>query len=191
MSGLLQHQLHTRLELAAQMLDLPLTAAHVERLALELTPAVTALLAEQADTHAETAPVRYAVVGQEVDEQAGIATTRYAGCITRVSVDVDLESPAVLLANEFRMRQPDVVATEIPTATFLGLTVQPQSLHSWRWWLDTLNIAAEAVTTQGNAAHAVGEKDGVAVQLCGDGVPALLTDQGAARLMGLLAEAGR
>lgn len=186
----LQHQLHTRVELAAQMLDLPLTADHVERLAVELTPAVTALLAEQDATHAETAPVRYAVV-QEVDEQVGIATTRYAGCTTRVSVDVDLESPAAVLADQFRMRQPDVVATEIPTAMFLGLTVRPQSLHSWRWWLDTLHIAAEAVTVHGTAAYAVGEKDGVAVQLCGDGVPALLTNQGAARLMGLLAEAVR
>ncbi|MFF9215572.1 hypothetical protein [Streptomyces viridosporus] len=187
----LQHQLHTRIELAVQMLDLPLTADHIERLALELTPALKALLAEQADAHAETAPVRYAVVSKDVDQALGVETTQYAGCTTRIGLDVDLEAPAALLAQELRTRQPDVVATDIPTATYLGLTVRPQSLHAWRWWLDTLGIAAESVTVQGSAAYAVGEKDGVAVQICGDGVPALLADQGAARLMGLLAEVDR
>jgi hypothetical protein len=44
------------------------------------------------------------------------------------------------------------------------------------------------VTLQGSAAYAVGTKDDVAVALRGDGVPELLADRGAARLMGLLAE---
>jgi len=193
----LQHTLHSRIELAAQVLDLPLTADHIERLAVELTPAITALLAEQADTHDETVPVRYAVVdtdaagGPGVDETAGITTTEYAGCTVRIGTEIDLESPAALLAGELRMRQPDVVATDIPTATYLGLTVRPQSLNAWRWWLDKLSIATEAVTLQGDHAYAVGVVGDVAVQLDGEGVPALLTDRGAARLMGLLADAGQ
>lgn len=188
MSQDLQQQLHARLDLAATVLGLPLKGKHIEHLAAELTPAVKALLAEQADTHASTVPVRYAVVCETTDEQAGVHTTTYAGCTSRIDTDVDLDSPAALLAEAFRSRQPDVIATDVPTATYLGLTVRPRSLHAWRWWLDKLNIPAESVTVQGSAAYAVGVKDDVAIQLCGDGVPELLTDAGAARLMGLLAE---
>lgn len=47
MSRDLQHWLHTRLEAVTETLDLPLDAGHLERLAVELTPAVKALLAQQ------------------------------------------------------------------------------------------------------------------------------------------------
>ncbi|MEU0458354.1 hypothetical protein ABZ322_36490 [Streptomyces sp. NPDC006129] len=188
MSSNLQQQLHSRLDLAATILGLPLTAEHLERLAAELAPAIKALLAEQADTQAASVPVRDAVVCAP-HEQDGVHTTTYAGCASRIGTDVDLDAPAAVLAEHFRSRQPDVVATDVPTATYLGLTVRPGSLHAWRWWLDKLNIPAESVTVQGSAAYAVGVKNDVVVQLCGDGVPELLTDESAARLMGLLNEA--
>ncbi|WP_073946483.1 hypothetical protein [Streptomyces kebangsaanensis] len=176
MSRALQHQLHTRIETAAAMLDLPLTAQHVERLAVELTPAIKALLAETLATAEETAPVRCALTPQAQvdDELAGVRTTEYAGCICRISVDVDEDSPAALLAAELRGRQPDVIATDVPTATYLGLTVRPQSWQAWRWWLNRLNISADAVNRRGTAVYAVGVVGEVAVQVCGDGVPKLL-----------------
>ncbi|MFB7597208.1 hypothetical protein [Streptomyces sp. NPDC056160] len=182
----LQHQLHSRIELAAQVLDLPLSAEHIERLAVELTPAVRAILAEQAAEITETVPVTYAVATPSV--LADVVVTEHAGCICRLGPDVDLDSPAATLAAEFRERQPDVIATDVPTATYVGLTVRPQSLAAWRWWLDKLGVATEAVALQGTAAYAVGTVGDVAVQLCGDGVPELLTDAPAARLVGLLAQ---
>ncbi|EGX60148.1 hypothetical protein SZN_09506 [Streptomyces zinciresistens K42] len=188
MSRPLQHRLHSRLELAAQILDLPLTRHQLERLAVELTPAVKAFLAEQADSDAETVPVRCAVIGPATDEEAGVQTTTYAQCTSRIGLDVDLDSPAARLAEQYRMRQPDVIATDVPSATYLGLTVRPQSLNAWRWWVDKLGIATDKVTVQGDAAYAVGVVGDVAVQVQAYGVPALLTDRGTARLMGLLAE---
>ncbi|MFE6408477.1 hypothetical protein ACFVOR_16260 [Streptomyces sp. NPDC057837] len=188
MSGDLQQRLHARLDLAATMLGLQLTPEQLQRLAVELTPAVKALLAEQADAHAATLPVHYAVAAEAPNEEAGVHITSYAGCTTRIGTDVDLNSPAALLAERFRSSQPDVIATDVPTATYVGLTVRPRSLHAWRWWLDTLGIPAESVTLQGSGAYAVGAKDDVAVALRGDGVPELLADTSAARLMGLLAE---
>ncbi|MYS44067.1 hypothetical protein GTY23_23110 [Streptomyces sp. SID5998] len=183
----LQHRLHTRLELAAQVLDLPLTGEHLERLAVELTPAVRAMLAEQAADLTDTAPVTYAVADPGI--LAAVATTEYAGCTSRIGPDVDEDSPAAVLAAELRTRQPDVVATDVPTATYCGVTVRPQSLHAWRWWLDRLGIPAEAVTQRDGDAYAVGTVGDVAVEIRGQDVAALLADEGAARLMGLLAEA--
>ncbi|EYT83979.1 hypothetical protein CF54_04200 [Streptomyces sp. Tu 6176] len=185
MSQPLQHQLHSRIELAVQVLDLPLTAEQVERLAVELTPAVRAILAEQAAEITDSVPVTYAVTAPAV--LADVSVTEHAGCISRIGPDVDLDSPAAALAAQLRQQQPDVVATDVPTATYLGLTVRPRSLAAWRWWLARLGVAAEAVTVQGTAAYAVGTVGDVAVQLCGDGVPELLADEPAARLMGLLA----
>lgn len=188
MSRALQHELHSRLELAAQVLDLPLTGEHLERLAAELTPAVKALIAEATDAHAETVPISYGVI----DEQAGVHTTQYAGCTARIGVEVDLESPAALLAAKLRSTQPDVVATDVPSATYVGLTVRPQSLSAWRWWLVRLNVPEDegAVTVQDAAAYATGVVDDVVVQLQGLEVPMLHVDESAARLMGLLATTG-
>ncbi|WP_055535880.1 hypothetical protein [Streptomyces graminilatus] len=195
MSRHLQHRLHTQLRTATALLDLPLTEQHIERLAVEMTAPVKALLAEAVAGTEEQAPLPVTVTAPVIDtgtrpyfdEAVGVATSEYGGCVNRFSLDVDLGSPAVVLAEQLR-RQPDVTATDIPTATFIGLTVRPPSLHAWAWWLHKLNIGAESVTIEGDAAHAVGEKDGVAVQLCGDGVPALLTDRAAARLAGVLVE---
>jgi len=190
MSRALQQRLHSRLELAAQMLGLPLTSDQLEDLAAELTPAVRALLAEQADTDAETVPVRCAVVVPGVEEQAGVQITTYAQCTSRIDTEVDLDSPAARLADELRMGQPDVIATDVPSGTYLGLTVRPQSLHAWRWWIDKLGIATDGITFQDDAAYGMGVVDDVAVAVRADGVPTLLVDRGAARLEGLLAEIG-
>ncbi|MGN7139063.1 hypothetical protein [Streptomyces pseudogriseolus] len=184
MSRDLQHRLHSRLELAAQMLDLPLTADHLERLAVELTPAVKALLAEQADAQAAAVPVDYSVV-----EADGVRTTTYAQCTSRIDVRVAEDSPAALLADALRSRQPDVIATDVPSATYLGLTVRPQSLHAWTWWVHRLGLDPAALTRQGDKVYGVGSVGQVIVHVCGDGVPELMADEAAARLMGLLAEA--
>ncbi|MBU5946751.1 hypothetical protein [Streptomyces sp. PAM3C] len=183
MSRDLQHRLHSRLELAAQMLDLPLTAKHLEDLAVELTPAIKALLAEQADAQAAATPVDYSVV-----EEGGVRTTTYAQCTSRVDATLDPNCPAARLAREFRSRQPDVLATDVPSATYLGLTVRPQSLHAWTWWVHRLGLDPAALTRQDDKVYGVGSVGQVIVHVCGDGVPELMTDEAAARLMGLLAE---
>lgn len=193
MSRDLQHRLHTQLRTAVAVLDLPLTEQHIEGLAVEMTAPVKALLAEALAGAEEQAPLPVAVTvpvvsvgsGPCFDEAVGVATSEYDGCVNRISLDVDCDSPAAALADQLR-RQPDVTATDIPTASYMGLTVRPASLHAWAWWLHNLGIGAESVTIQGASAYAVGEKNGVAVQLRGDGVPELLTDHAAARLSGVL-----
>lgn len=195
MSRTLQHRLHTQLRTAVAVLDLPLTEQHIEGLAVEMTAPVKAMFAEALAAANEQAPLAVAVtvpvlsVGPhpDVDEAVGMETSEYAGCVSRISLDVDLDSPAAVLAQRLRERQPDVTATDVPTNSYIGLTVRPQSLHAWAWWLNELGISADSVTVQGDAAYAVGEKNGVAVQLRGDGVPDLLTDRAAARLAGVLA----
>lgn len=182
MSRHLQLRLHAVLQTATATLDLPLDAQHLERLAAELTPAIKAMLAEADATIAELAPVPY-----EVSESDGVEVTEFAGCITRTSLDVDLDSPAGTVAYKAR-RQPDVTAVEIRDAFTIALTVDPQSLDAWRWWLHQFGIDPRQVTLDGATALATGSKDGATVHLRGDGVPDLLVDRGAARLMGLIAE---
>lgn len=179
MSRDLQHRVHTILRTAVVMFDLPLDDHHVERLAVEATPAVKALIAEALDGQAQNVPVRYAVV-RPTDEQAAVETTQYAGCVSRISVEVDLDSPAACLATELR-RHHDVIATDVPTGSYLGLTVRPATAEAWRWWLRTLAISEDKVTVQGTNAYAVGEKDGVAVHLCGDDTALLLPGGASAR----------
>lgn len=186
MSRALQHELHSYLELAAQVLDLSLTGGDLERLAVELTPAVKALIVEATEAHAETVPISYGVV----DEQAGVHTTRYAGCTARIGVDIDVESPAASLAAKLRTAQPDIVATTVPAPTYLWLVVRPQTRLAWTAWLERLHVAEGAVTTQDNAAYATGTVGDVAVELQGLEVPMLLVDESAARLMSFLAESG-
>ncbi|MFF3928619.1 hypothetical protein [Streptomyces hirsutus] len=191
MSRELQHSLHASIETAVVFDDLPLDHRHIEALAVQLTPQVKALIAQAVADAEDDAPVQYAIVGTEVDETAGVSTTTYAQCTSRINVLVDEDSPAALLAAKFRSRQPDVVATDVPSATYLGLTVRPQSLHAWAWWVHRLALDPSALTRQDNAVYGVGSVGRVAVHVCGDGVPELLTDTAAARLMGLLAEADR
>lgn len=181
------HKLLSAIGIATDLLDLPLTAAQSEALALELTGPVRALIAEALGAAGDDTPVTYAVTepapaGEEFEE------SEFAGCVTRVGLDVDLDSPAGTVAGKAR-RQPDVTAVEIRDAHTLAVTVDPQSLDAWRWWLHQFRITPEQVKVHGTFAEAVGSKDGATVLLRGEQVPELLTDQAAARLMGLIAEA--
>jgi len=172
----LPHRLHSALQTATATLDLPLETRHLEALALELTPLLRALCAEVQADAADDAPIRYAVAESvSVDEQAGVETTEYAGCIRRISVDVDHDSPAAVLAERLR-RHHDVVVTDIPNAAYLGLTIRPKTAAAWRWWLKTLSIPATSVTVQGTDAYASCEVDGVAVHLCGEDTGTLLSE---------------
>ncbi|MFC8361088.1 hypothetical protein ACFUIY_14595 [Streptomyces griseorubiginosus] len=176
----LQQRVHAILRTATVMLDLPLGTQHVQRLAVEVTPAVRALLAEALDGAAAEVPVRYAVIADSadlaariVDTENGVETTEYAGCVSRIGLDIDLDSPAAVLAGQLR-QQNDVIATDVPTGTYLGLTIRPRTVQAWQWWLRKLAINRDAVTVQGGDVYAVGERDGVAVHLRGADVARLL-----------------
>ncbi|MEV1063433.1 hypothetical protein [Streptomyces sp. NPDC050263] len=172
----LPHRLHTALQTATAKLDLPLETRHIEALADELGSFVRALCAEARADADDDAPIRYAVAAASasVDEQAGVETTEYAGCIRRISVDVDHDSPAAVLAERLR-RHHDVVVTDVPNAVYLGLTIRPRTAAAWRWWLKELSIPAASVTVQGTHAYAAGEVDGVAVHVCGEDTGTLLS----------------
>ncbi|MEU9661872.1 hypothetical protein [Streptomyces chartreusis] len=174
MSQDLRPKLHSAVTLAATLLSLPLSDAQCDALALELTGPVRALLAEALAVQAADVPVRCAVIGPGIDEQTGVETTQYAGCLSRICVDVDHDSPAATLAADLR-RHHDVVITDVPTPTYLGLTVRPRTVHAWQYWLKQFGIADDVVTLEGSDAHGVGEKDGVAVRLCGEGMAVLLS----------------
>lgn len=158
------HRLHSALQTAAAVLDLPLDTRHLEALAVELAPFVRALCAETAAAATDDAPIPYTVAS--ADETAGVETTTYAGCAARIGVDVDHDAPAALLAEKLR-RHHDVVATDVPTAAYLGLTIRPKTAAAWQWWLRELDVPTSAVTVQGVDAYAAVEVDGVAVHLCG------------------------
>lgn len=193
MSRDLQLKLHGHLQTVTATLDLPLNPLDVERLAIELTPLVKALLAAADAKVAELVPVAYAVADTattahtETSEYAGFETTEYAGCLARIRTTVDLDSPAAVLAQWFRSRQSDVTATDVPSAVSVGVTVRPQSLHAWRWWLDKIGASPDHVAIQDDAAYVAGHCDGATVHIQGYGVPALLADKDAARLAGVMA----
>lgn len=187
MSRELQQQLYTILTTAVATLDLPLDTRHVDGLAVELTPAIAALLAEADATIAELSPVPYRVAEAAVCDPE-FEESQFAGCTTRIGLDVDYDSPAGTVAAKLR-RQPDVTALEISDAHTVAVTVDPQSLDAWRWWLHQVQISPGAVAFQGLAATATGAKDGVTVHLHGDGVAELYADRDAARLMCLIAPA--
>ncbi|MFE1925847.1 hypothetical protein ACFW91_25150 [Streptomyces asoensis] len=174
----LPHRLHTALQTATAMLDLPLESRHLEALATELTPFVRAVCAEALAETAESTPIPYATVS--VDEQAGVETTEYAGCVRRISVDVDHDSPAAVLAEELR-RHPDVIATDIPNATYLGLTIRPRTAAAWQWWQRKLNLPFSAITVQGTDAYACCELGGVAIHLRGEDTGTLMSPDVRAR----------
>ncbi|MFJ2007056.1 hypothetical protein [Streptomyces chartreusis] len=180
------HKLHSALEMAATLLDLPLTEAQREALALELTGPVRALIAEARADVGDDSPVRYAVAATEPVE-----TRWVGGCLCRIGLDVDHDSPAAALAHKLRSSQPDVTATEVPDATTLHLVVRPQSIDCWRWWVHRMGVAINSVHTEGDTVTGTGQYEGVTVHLCGDGVPALLADKSAARLMGVIAGSDR
>lgn len=174
----LSHRLHTILTTAVSLLDLPLTNRHLESLAEHLAPAVRALQAEASASTEASTPVRYAVARDValIDEATDVATTEYAGCVSRIQVGIDHDAPAAALAHELRSHQPDVILTDVPTETYLGLTVRPQSLTAWSWWLDHLGVHPDVVTLQGDEAYAIGETNGTVVQICGDGVGRLMRE---------------
>ncbi|MEU9245819.1 hypothetical protein [Streptomyces sp. NPDC048385] len=182
------HKIHSALQMATGLLDLPLTAAHLEALALELTGPVRALIAEAVSDTSADSPVRYAIADPGVTEDGEFEVTEYAGCVTRIGLDVDLDSPAGTVKDKVR-RQPDVTAIEVRDAHTIAVTVEPGSLDSWRWWLHQFAIDPASVKADGTAMTAVGRKDGANVYLRGDGVPALYVDRGAAELMCLIAPA--
>ena len=188
MSRTLQHQLHSRIEMATVFADLPLTAQQIEHLALELTGPVKALIAEASATTDEIVPVAYALA-----EHAGPAErtiTQYAGCTSSIHPEVEEDSPAALLALELRGTQPDVVATDVPTRTHLTLTVQPQSPHGWRWW--RRKFAVGSVLRHGPVVTGTGRYGEVTVQLRGENAGDLLdkeaVNKSAKKLQDVLAE---
>ncbi|MER7930529.1 hypothetical protein ABTY96_46725 [Streptomyces sp. NPDC096057] len=180
-----RHKLRCALDLATTLLDLPMTATQLESLAVELTGPVRALIAEALAAAGDDAPVDYAVARGTAGE---FEESEFAGCVQRVGLDVDLDSPAATLADRLRSTQHDVVSTEVPDSTTLGITVRPGTLACWHWWLGTLGVAPSTVAVDGTAAVGHGSCKGVTVHLRGDGVPDLLTDRAAARLMGVLVE---
>lgn len=187
-------KLKAAIGIAADLLGLPLTTAQREALALELVGPVRALIAEARAAVGDDAPVRYAVADVERPAVDGeFEESEFAGCVTRVGLDVDLDSPAGTVASKCR-RQPDVTAIEIRDAHTLEVTVDPQSLDAWRWWLHQFQIAPDTVALKGtfgtaagsSCATATGTKDGVIVHLRGEGVPELYSDRDAASLMCLI-----
>ena len=180
------HKLHSALEMATAILDLPLTPSQREALALELTGPVRALIAETLAAAGDDSPVQYAVAAPEqAAPDDGFEVSEFAGCVTRIGLDVDLDSPAGTVA-AMCQRQPDVTALEIRDAHTIAVTVDPQSLDAWRWWLHRFRIAPAEVVLEGTAATATSTKDGLTVHLRGDGVPAMYTDRAAASLMCLI-----
>ncbi|MEU6376758.1 hypothetical protein [Streptomyces sp. NPDC046909] len=183
------HKLHSALEMANAILDLPLTPGQREALALELTGPVRALIAEALANAGDESPVRYAVADAELHPDAEeFEVSEFAGCTTRVGLDADLDSPAGTVAAKAR-RQPDVTGIEIHDALTIGVSVDPQSLDAWRWWLHSFQIDPATVVLDGTVATATGTKDGATVHLRGDNVPAMYSDKGAARLTRLIAPA--
>jgi hypothetical protein len=183
-SRTLQHRLHSRIEMATVLADLPLTAQQIEHLALELTGPVKALIAEATATADEVVPVTYALA-----EQAGPVdrhVTEYAGCRSTIHPEVEEDSPAALLALELRGNQPDVTATDVPTRTHLTLTVRPQSLRAWDWWQNRISVTAGSVLRHGSVVTGTGDYGDVTVHLRGDNVGQLLDDEAAAQSAGRL-----
>jgi hypothetical protein len=178
------HKLHSAIEMATAILGLPLTELQREALTLELTGPVRALIAEALANAGDDSPVQYAVAEQAAQD-CEYDVSEFAGCTTRIALDVDLDSPAGTVASMCQ-RQPDVTAIEIRDAHTIAVTVDPQSLDAWRWWLHRFRIAPAEVVLKGTAATATSSKDGLTVHLRGDGVPAMYTDRAAASLMCLI-----
>jgi hypothetical protein len=109
-SRALQHQLLSHLGLAVAVLDLPLTRAQLERLAVELTPGVAAMTAERDATIADLEPVPYAVTEADDGERV---VREFAGCRLSIDPDVAEDAPAALLGLELQTTQSDVRALDV------------------------------------------------------------------------------
>ncbi|MGW0566134.1 hypothetical protein [Streptomyces tauricus] len=172
MSRHLQHKLHAALTTAVATLDLPLTEDHTERLAIELTPAVKAIVAPLDATIAELVPAPYTLA--EAGDGADRIVSEYAGCVLSIQPDVAEDAPAALLGLELRSTQPDVLALDVATATDLTVTVRPRSLASWRWWRTKFEARPDCQIPQSCCATLAGRFGEVTVELRGDGVPDLI-----------------
>ncbi|MFF3891341.1 hypothetical protein [Streptomyces sp. NPDC001914] len=185
MSRALQQQLLSRLDIAVANLDLPLTREQLERLAVELTPAVNAMLAERDATIAELEPVPYAMTETADGERF---VREFAGCKLSMDPDVSEDAPAALLGLDLQSTQSDVRALDVRGATSLVVTVRPRSATAWQWWLDKFEARA-CTPEQPCCATVIGRFGDVEVELRGDGVPDLLAsvERGAGRLGAFMA----
>jgi hypothetical protein len=180
-SRALQHKLLSYLDTAVAVLDLPLTRAQLERLAVELTPDVAATIAERDATIAELVPVPYAVTESAADGERVVR--EFAGCILSIDPDVAEDAPAALLGLELQSTQSDVRALDVRGATRLVVTVRPRTARAWQWWLDRFE-ARPCTPEQPCCTTGIGHHGDIEVELRGDGVPDLpgLADRSAARL---------
>ncbi|MFM9595702.1 hypothetical protein ACKI2C_20230 [Streptomyces brasiliscabiei] len=182
-----QHLIHGAVSTITALRDLPLTEQQVEVLAVDLTPFLTAMLADTDAELADLVPVEYALTEQVGPTDRTV--TEYDGCTSSIHPEVEEDSPAALLALELR-RQPDVTATDVPTRTHLTLTVQPQSLHGWKWWRGRLAVGS--ILRHGQVVSGTGHYGEITVQLRGSNVGDLLDAQAvqrsARKLQGFLAE---
>ncbi|MEW2567693.1 hypothetical protein [Streptomyces sp. NPDC047070] len=185
MSRHLQHKLHTAIVTAAATLDLPLTDGHIEALAVELTPAVKAIVAPLNATIDELSPAPYTLA--EAADGADRIVSEYAGCTLSIHPDVAEDSPAALLGLELRSTQPDVLALDVATATHLAVTVRPRSTEAWSWWSNKFEATPTRDAEQGCCTTLAGTFGEVTVELRGDGVPELLAQHSADRLSNVLA----
>ncbi|WP_392967270.1 hypothetical protein [Streptomyces sp. LN245] len=172
----LQQQLLTQLDLAAAVLDLPLTRDQLERLAVEITPGIAALFAERVATE----PAAYAVA-EDIDSGDERYVREFAGCTLSIRPDVAEDSPAALLGLELQQTQSDVLALDVPGATQLVVTVRPRSTQAWTWWLEKFE-ATTCTPEQPCCTTTVGRYGDITVELRGDGVPDLLASRSADRL---------
>lgn len=179
MSRHLQHKLHAAIVTAVRTLDLPLTDGHIEGLAVELTPAVKAIVAALDATIDELAPATYTPAATA--DGADRIVSEYAGCTLSIHPDVAEDSPAALLGLELRGTQPDVLALDVATATHLTVTVRPRSTQAWTWWRDKFEASADCQVPQSCCATLAGRYGEVTVELRGDGVPELPAQHSADR----------
>lgn len=177
MSRALQQQLLARLDSAAAALDLPLTREHLERLAVELTPDVAAMLGKSGATVSRFASAPNAVA-EDLDGERHVR--EFAGCTLSIRSDVAEDAPAALLGLELQSQQPDVLALDVPTATSLVVTVRPRSPQAWAWWLNRFD-AVTCSPEQPCCTTTTGHYGDIAVELRGEGVPDLLATKSAAR----------
>ncbi|OKK06445.1 hypothetical protein AMK26_10535 [Streptomyces sp. CB03234] len=103
-------------------------------------------------------------------------TARAAGTFHTIDPDTPEDAPAALLAQQLRTSQPDVTATDVRSTTELRLTVRPQSMEAWLWWLGMLSVDTRTVTCRGSVTTGHGRRGDVAVVLVGDGVGGLQAD---------------
>lgn len=117
------------------------------------------------NTHAEAEAML-----AEVEQNA-----RNAGAVTtQPRKAVEPSARSAFLANKLIETHKDVVSAEPVDAATLDLTVQPENLGSWDWWLGRLHIPTGTTTYRGSYATAKGSFGRVQVLLTGLGVGELM-----------------